>query len=111
MVRAAPAVEQPLWALNVSSVGAHVGALLHDHARAARLAGAYWGALKRAGDVLDAEAEEDWVRETSLAAARTALGPQRWAAALAQGERLTITAALAEAALVGTGDVDSHIRI
>lgn len=106
MVRAAPAVEQPLWALNVSSVGAHVCALLHDHARAARLAGAYWGALKRAGDVLDSEAEEEWLRETSLAAARTALGSQRWGAAVAEGERLTITAALAEAAHAGAGDTD-----
>ncbi|WP_404390711.1 ATP-binding protein [Humibacillus xanthopallidus] len=110
MVRAAPAVEQPLWMLNVLCAGAHVCALLHDHARAARLAGAYWAALKRAGDVLDADAEEEWLRETSLATARTALGSQRWAAAAAEGERLTTTDALAEAALAGTGDAGRHGR-
>jgi tetratricopeptide (TPR) repeat protein len=104
MARMAPAVEQPLWVLNVLGAGAHVCALLHEHARAARLLGAHWAVLTRGGDVLDVNAEEDWLRQTSLATSRTVLGAQRWTAAVAEGERLTITAALAETAFAGTGD-------
>jgi hypothetical protein len=50
------------------------------------------------------EAEEEWLQETSLAATRLTLGAEKWRAAVAAGEQLTMTAALAEAALAGTGD-------
>lgn len=67
-------------------------------------------ALKRAGDVLHSDTEEEWIRKTRMAAAETALKFQGWAAAVEQGERLIMTAAPAQAALTGSGDADWHVR-